>query len=80
MGLVSGIEAEVLELPAPCRVRVAETLEVDAARKARFDSRLDKLGARNASESEFLGLPVFSCSPRGVDDNSAPGSASFMRS
>jgi len=37
----SGVEAEMLELPAPCGVGVAETLEVDAARKAPFDGGFD---------------------------------------
>jgi len=37
------IEAEVLELPAPFGVGVAEAFDVDAAREPPFDRSLDQL-------------------------------------
>ena len=37
------IEAEILELPAPFGVGVAQTFDVDAAREPSFDRSLDQL-------------------------------------
>ena len=48
------IEPKVLELPAPLGLRIAQALDVDAAREAAFDAALTSWGARNASESVRL--------------------------
>jgi chaperonin GroEL (HSP60 family) len=44
----------MLELPAPFGVRVAETLEIDAARKAPFDSKVVRVAIQNAASVAAL--------------------------
>src|SRR6476660_301206 len=46
----------MLELPIPSGIRVAEALEVDAARKAPFDSSLDELGGKEGERECHVDL------------------------
>ena len=50
------IEAEFLELPIPFSVRIAETFDVDAARQAAFDRRLDELRGKKRKRERQIDL------------------------
>ena len=50
------IEPKVLELPAPLGLRIAQALDVDAAREAAFDRCLDELGSKERERQRQIDL------------------------
>ena len=50
------IEPKVLELPAPLGLRIAQALDVDAAREAAFDRCLDELGSKERGRERQIDL------------------------
>ena len=51
------IEAEILELPAPLDMGIAQALDVDATREAAFDRGLDELGSEERERERQIDLP-----------------------
>jgi hypothetical protein len=51
------IESERLELPAPFRQRISETLDTDAAGQATFHRCFDKIGGEEGERDGHVDLP-----------------------
>ena len=52
-----GVDAEILELPAPVGVGIAQALDIDAAWYALLDSCLDELRSKKLKRECQIDLP-----------------------
>ena len=52
-----GVDAEILELPAPVGVGIAQALDIDAARYALLDSCPDELRSKKLKRECQIDLP-----------------------